>query len=299
LNVLLQNLMAVIEIDPDAGFCFGVDQVIRTAESFLRKGEKVYGLGEMVHNNQEMKRLNDLGLITITHEEIPRLKPARVLFRAHGEPPSSYVLAARHHVEVIDGTCPIVLKLQKRIGEAYRSMDHGKEQVVIFGKRDHPETIGLLGQVDGDAVVIESPAEIHLVDPKKAVRLFSQTTMDPDLFKALESKLKVHLKESMTGEFHSSCTICGQMKRRKPALSSFARKHDVILFVSGKNSSNGKLLFKFCRSLNQRTYWISGHRELDPGWFTGAGSIGISGATSTSREQLESVRDQVKKFILS
>jgi 4-hydroxy-3-methylbut-2-enyl diphosphate reductase len=291
--------MAVIEIDTDAGFCFGVDQVIRTAESFLRKGEKVYGLGEMVHNNQEMKRLNDLGLITITHEEIPRLKPEKVLFRAHGEPPSSFALAARHHVEVIDGTCPIVLKLQKRIGETYRSMDHGKEQIVIFGKRDHPETIGLLGQVNSDAVVIESPAEINLVDRKKGIRLFSQTTMDPDLFKAVESEMKATLEGTVTRTFHSDCTICGQMKKRKPALSSFARKHDVILFVSGKNSSNGKLLFEFCRSLNQRSYWISSQQELDPGWFKGARSIGISGATSTSREQLESVRNQVKKFILS
>jgi 4-hydroxy-3-methylbut-2-enyl diphosphate reductase len=291
--------MATVEIDPGAGFCFGVEQVIRTAESYLRKGQTIYGLGEMVHNNQEIKRLQNLGLKTINHADLPGMHTDRVLVRAHGEPPSTFKMAAEHRIEIIDGTCPIVLKLQKRIRDTYRAMDRTKEQLVIFGHRDHPETIGLLGQVGGDAVVISSPGEIPLVDKSKVIHLFSQTTMDPDLFRTVEKKLKNHIDEAVRPVFRSDCTICGQMKKRKPGLRSFARKHDVVVFVSGKNSSNGKMLFEFCRSLNPRSYWISSGSELDPDWFTGAGTIGISGATSTSGEQLEIVSDQVKKLISS
>ena len=291
--------MATVEIDPGAGFCFGVEQVLQTTESHLRKGEKVFGLGEMVHNREEMKRLHELGMKTITHSDLSRLKSHRVLFRAHGEPPSTYQLAANHHIEVIDGTCPIVSKLQERIRNRYISMNHQKEQIVIFGNPNHPETIGLLGQVEGNAVVVSSPGEISLVDRNRTVHLFSQTTMDPDLFREVEKELKGHLKGSSDASLRSSCTVCGQMKKRKPGLRSFALKHDVLIFVSGKNSSNGKMLFEFCRSLNSRSHWICEGGELDPAWFSGAGSVGISGATSTSREQLESVSKQVKKFIIS
>jgi 4-hydroxy-3-methylbut-2-enyl diphosphate reductase len=294
--------MAAVEIDPGAGFCFGVEQVIEMAESRLRRGETVYGLGEMVHNREEMERLHAMGLVTLTHADLAGIRPGHILFRAHGEPPASYELAATHHVEVIDGTCPIVLKLQERIRDTYRSMDHRKEQVVIFGKPGHPETIGLLGQVDGNAVVVTSPEDIERVDPGRAVHLFSQTTMDPDLFGEVEKALRHHLAAKRGGAgpaFRSSCTICAQMKKRKPGLAAFARKHDVIVFVSGKNSSNGKMLFEYCQKLNRRSHWISGPGEVEGKWFKGAGSIGISGATSTSREQLESVSNHVKKILSS
>ncbi len=289
----------VVEIDPGAGFCFGVDQIIKTAESRLKRGEPVYGLGEMVHNQGEVDRLRNQGLKTVTHEEIPGLSSGTLLFRAHGEPPSTYAVAASRPVEVIDGTCPIVLKLQEKIRKRYEAMDHRKEQLVIFGNRDHPETIGLMGQVGGDAVVISSPEEISMVDPLRGIHLFSQTTMDPDRFREVEEGLKSHLQVSESTGFRSDCTICGQMKKRKPGLSAFARQHDVIVFLSGKNSSNGKMLYGFCRSINPETHWISGPGELDPEWFRGAASVGVSGATSTSREQLETVSKAVKKLVSS
>jgi len=291
--------MVKVEVDKGAGFCFGVEQVIQTAESHLAKGETVFGLGEMVHNSREMRRLHDLGFKTIQHKDMARQKPGLVLFRAHGEPPSTYKIAAENQVTVIDGTCPIVLKLQQKIRKTYELMDHAKEQVVIFGKLEHPETIGLLGQVEGDAVVVGSPEETNLVPLDKSVHLFSQTTMDHDQFRELEEKLRDRLSVSATSELQSDCTICGQMKKRKPGLKGFAQKHDVVIFVSGKNSSNGKLLFEYCLTLNNRTYWISDKSELDMKWFEGANSIGVSGATSTSMEQLEAVSLQVKKFILS
>ena len=292
--------MVKIEIDSGAGFCFGVDQVIKTAEMHLKDGEGLYGLGEMVHNASEMHRLHALGLKTINHSELMTLKPGKVLFRAHGEPPSSYKLAEELRIEIIDGTCPIVSRLQKKIRQVYASMDKKSEQLVIFGKSDHPETIGLLGQVNGDALVISTVEDVSKVDPGKKVFLFSQTTMDPDQFREVEDRIKALHKttflEQGKEKFRSDCTICGQMKKRKPGLSSFAKKQEMILFVSGKNSSNGRMLYEFCKSVNPLTYWISNGDEIDLAWLTGIESIGISGATSTSRDQLELVLSQVKKL---
>lgn len=295
--------MIKIEIDPGAGFCFGVDEVIKTAETHLRNGEALYGLGDMVHNATEMKRLQILGLKTIDHQQLSNLGPGKVLFRAHGEPPETYITARKNGVEVIDGTCPIVARLQKKLKKAYDAMDRTREQLVIFGKPDHPETIGLMGQVNGDALVLSSVEDISLIDPQKRVWFFSQTTMDPEQFKevemALQDYLKDHSGEQAITHFRSDCTICGQMKKRKPKLSAFARKYDVMLFVSGKNSSNGKMLFEYCKSLNPVTYWISDKEEVKNEWFENCASIGISGATSTSRAQLESVQEQVRILISS
>jgi len=295
--------MKKIEIDPGAGFCFGVEEVIKTAEMQLRKGETIFGLGHMVHNAAEVKRLQELGLKTIDHQQLIGLPPGKVLFRAHGEPPETYRIAKKRGVEVIDGTCPIVAKLQQKLRKAYQNMDHDNEQMVIFGKADHPETIGLLGQVGGDALVVRTVEEVRTIDPHKKVLLFSQTTMDPESFKKVERALEEYLKKNSSDieyvHFKSDCTICGQMKKRKPGLSVFVRKYDVMLFVSGKNSSNGKMLYEYCLSLNPVTYWISGKEEVEKEWFDTCGSIGISGATSTSRAQLESVMEEVKKLIAS
>jgi len=295
--------MKKIEIDPGAGFCFGVEEVIKTAEMQLRKGETIFGLGHMVHNAAEVKRLQELGLKTIDHQQLIGLPPGKVLFRAHGEPPETYRIAKKRGVEVIDGTCPIVAKLQQKLRKAYQNMDHDNEQMVIFGKADHPETIGLLGQVGGDALVVRTVEEVRTIDPHKKVLLFSQTTMDPESFKKVERVLEEYLKKNSSDieyvHFKSDCTICGQMKKRKPGLSVFVRKYDVMLFVSGKNSSNGKMLYEYCLSLNPVTYWISGKEEVEKEWFDTCGSIGISGATSTSRAQLESVMEEVKKLIAS
>lgn len=295
--------MVKIEIDPGAGFCFGVEEVIKTAEMRLRNGEALYGLGDMVHNAAEMKRLQILGLKTIDHQQLTNLPPGKVLFRAHGEPPETYITAEQNGVEVIDGTCPIVARLQRKLKKAYDAMDHSKEQLVIFGKLDHPETIGLLGQVNGDALVLSSAEDVSAIDPDKRVWLFSQTTMDPERFKEVERALKDYLRkhsgEIKRSHFRSDCTICGQMKKRKPGLSRFARKYDVMLFVSGKNSSNGKMLYEYCKSLNPVTYWISDKEEVEKQWLEECRSIGISGATSTSRAQLESVLELVKKLTSS
>jgi 4-hydroxy-3-methylbut-2-en-1-yl diphosphate reductase len=295
--------MIKIEIDPGAGFCFGVDEVIKIAEARLQNGEVLYGLGEMVHNAEEMKRLQKLGLQTINHQQLTDLPSGKVLFRAHGEPPETYHIAAQNGVEVIDGTCPIVANLQKKLKKAYEDMDHSKDQLVIFGKPDHPETIGLLGQVNGDAIVLSSVEEVSTLKTGKRILLFSQTTMDPESYNEVEKALKGHQREGSENMedayFKSNCTICGQMKKRKPGLSRFASQYDVMLFVSGKNSSNGKMLFEYCRSLNPETHWISSKKEIDKQWFEGCRSIGISGATSTSREQLESVMKQVEKLTLS
>ncbi|MGW8315846.1 MAG: 4-hydroxy-3-methylbut-2-enyl diphosphate reductase [Bacteroidales bacterium] len=292
-----------IEVDASAGFCFGVERVIEDTASRLSEGESLYGLGEMVHNQAELKRLETMGLKTIHHSDLPSMGSRKVLFRAHGEPPSSYRLAREAGVEVIDGTCPIVVRLQKRIRERYRQMDRKNEQLVIFGKSDHPETIGLLGQVDGDAVVVSGPGDLGKIEPGKKVHLFSQTTMDPEQFSEVEKALQTRMVEEHgpegTGLFRSDCTICGQMKNRKPKLTKFAQKHDLILFVSGKNSSNGKMLFRHCIGINKNTHWISGSSEIEKEWFRGARSVGISGATSTSMGQLEQIRDEVVRILSS
>ncbi|MEN8201916.1 MAG: 4-hydroxy-3-methylbut-2-enyl diphosphate reductase [Bacteroidota bacterium] len=295
--------MIKIELDPGAGFCFGVDQVIKTAEDHLRKGEVLYGLGEMVHNSEEVSRLNKLGLLTIDHSELDAVKSGRVLFRAHGEPPATYQRAREKGIEIIDGTCPIVSRLQAKVKAAFEAMDHQTQQLVIFGKSDHPETIGLLGQVDQAARVVNSLADVPGIDPSKEVFLFSQTTMDPDQFREVEEGIIAHLNKHQVRSdrelLKSDCTICGQMKNRKPGLAEFAKSHDLILFVSGKNSSNGKMLYEFCTSVNPETHWISRGQDIDPAWFSGKEMVGISGATSTSMEQLQAVAEQVKKLILS
>jgi len=292
--------MKKIDIDPGAGFCFGVEEVIKTAEKRLRGGETLFGLGDMVHNAAEVERLQRLGLKTIDHEQFKALPSGRVLIRAHGEPPETYRIAEQNGVEVIDGTCPIVARLQKKVKKAYEEMDHAGEQLVIFGKPDHAETVGLLGQVQGDALVVTSVEDVQKIDPRKKVRLFSQTTMDPEMFREVEKAIRDHLQEGPRDPSHvmfrSDCTICGQMKKRKPGLSRFAGEHEVMLFVSGKHSSNGKMLYEYCRSINPLTYWISGKQEVRKEWFEGYERIGISGATSTSRAQLESVLEEVRKL---
>jgi 4-hydroxy-3-methylbut-2-enyl diphosphate reductase len=295
--------MMKIEIDPASGFCFGVERVIQNAEAMLRAGESLYGLGEMVHNRAEVERLQSLGLQTIQHSDLPSMRSRKVLFRAHGEPPATYQLAREHGVEVIDGTCPIVIRLQERIRIVYGQLDRMKEQLVIFGKQDHPETIGLLGQVNGDAVVVSGLEDIGKIEPGKKVYLFSQTTMDPDLYTEMENAIQSMFlsagSDESTAHFQSECSICGQMKKRKPHLAGFAQRFDLVLFVSGKNSSNGKMLFEFCRGINPSTRWISVPGDVEPEWFPGIRTVGISGATSTSHQQLEKIREQVLRLVKS
>lgn len=292
-----------IEIDPSAGVCFGVEKAIATAEENLRDGNDVYGLGEMVHNDQETGRLEQLGLKTISADDLDRIGPARVILRAHGEPPSTFRKAAANHIEIIDATCPIVTGLQKKIRKRYEELDKDREQIVIFGKQGHPETIGLMGQTNDEAVLVTDPGKTGDVDPRKKVYLYSQTTMDPDQFEVLKANLEAFAATANSEKPQSLCSICNQMKRRKPELKKFALTHDYMVFVSGKHSSNGKMLYEYCRQINPQTWWIHSPDDIDPGWFSGTtngggtGSIGISGATSTPLWQLEQVRQYLADLI--
>lgn len=279
-----------IEIDPSAGVCFGVEKAIARAEEKLREGKEVYGLGEMVHNDQETGRLAALGLKTISVADLDKIGPVPVILRAHGEPPSTYATAAAHHIELIDATCPIVTSLQQKIRNRFETLDRQKEQIVIFGKKGHPETIGLMGQTGDQAVLVTDPGKIDEVDPQKKIYLYSQTTMDPDQFDVLKKNLEALAATAAASKPESTCSICNQMKRRKPDLKKFALSHDHVVFVSGKNSSNGAMLFNYCRQFNKHSFWINSVEEIDPLWFSDEGSIGISGATSTPVWQLEMVR---------
>lgn len=287
----------LVEIDPSAGFCFGVEKAIDVAEENLKEGKKVYGLGDMVHNDKEIKRLVEKGMDTIQVDDFSSIQSGKVILRAHGEPPETYQKAAQHNIEIIDATCPIVQKLQKKIKKIYEDLDPEREQIVIYGKEGHAETIGLMGQTKGTAILVNSLSDLEKVEMGKSIYLFSQTTMDPEQFYEVEAALKQHTIADDSIQFNSECTICGQMKRRKPDLRRFALGHDVMIFVSGKKSSNGAMLYKFCKEQNPMTYWISSTEEIQDEWLQGDGSIGISGATSTPVWQLEEVQQYILKMI--
>jgi len=279
-----------VDVDRSAGFCFGVVEAIRQAEELLDAGEELYCLGQMVHNEEELKRLERKGLRYVSIGDFPHLRGRKVLIRAHGEPPETYKLAEEYGIELIDGTCPIVLKLQERIREAHESNPSG--QIVIFGKPQHPEAIGLSGQTGHRSLIAEDEKELKKIDPSGPVRLYSQTTMDTDRFE----KVKQELQTRMADPDLLKCknTICGQMKRRKPALKEFARHHDALVFVSGKNSSNGKFLFSVAKEQNPRSHFISGKEEIDRSWFDEADTIGVSGATSTPQWLLEEIAEEIR-----
>ncbi len=287
----------IVEIDSTAGFCFGVEKAIDVAEENLKEGKTVYGLGDMVHNDNEIRRLVKKGLQTIQVEDFAKVSSGKVILRAHGEPPETYKKADEHNIEIIDATCPIVHKLQQKIKKIYENMDPATEQIVIYGKEGHAETIGLMGQTKGTAILVNSLEDLDKVDKEKSICLFSQTTMDPEQFNEIEAALQEQIGKKKSITFNSECTICGQMKRRKPDLKKFAMGHDVMFFVSGKKSSNGAMLYKFCKEQNPMTYWISSIEEIETEWLKGEGSIGISGATSTPVWQLEEVQQYILKMI--
>lgn len=280
-----------VEIDNDSGFCFGVTRAIRMAEEKLRLAGSLYCLGDIVHNSDEVERLRSQGLQTISHEQMASLRGVTVLLRAHGEPPSTYELARRNNIEIIDATCPVVLKLQQRIKSAYDSPS--RPQIVIYGKPGHAEVNGLLGQTDGNAKVVETEADLNSVDPMRPTFLYSQTTKSLDGLRHIRKKLAERMNPSV--EFSSFDTICRSVAHRVEKLREFARTHDVIIFVAGRKSSNGHFLYEECKAENPLTHFISTAAEFRPELVGGATSIGICGATSTPRWLMEQVRDIIEK----
>ena len=259
--------------------------------SALRGSGKLYCLGDIVHNSDEVERLRRLGLETISHEQMAELRNVKVLLRAHGEPPSTYEVARRNGIEIIDATCPVVLRLQQRIKAAYDAP--GQPQIVIYGKHGHAEVNGLLGQTNGNARVVETPADLDAVDPSRPTLLYSQTTKSLDGLRQISDHLARKMNPGV--EFSSFDTICRSVANRVDKLREFARAHDVIVFVAGRKSSNGHFLYERCRSENPRTIFISSAAELDPALLEGAASIGICGATSTPRWLMEQVRDIINE----
>lgn len=280
-----------VEIDNDSGFCFGVVTAIRKAEEELQKSGTLYCLGDIVHNSDEVQRLSSKGLKIITHSEMEKLHGVKVLLRAHGEPPSTYELARRNGIEIIDATCPVVLRLQQRIKDTFSTPAGQRPQIVIYGKNGHAEVNGLVGQTAGEAIVIESADDLDRIDFSRDVALYSQTTKSLEGFRHITEEIRRRLRPGCRLE--SFDTICRQVANRVEKLQRFARAHDVVLFVAGKKSSNGKVLYANCLEVNPSTYLISNPSELDRQWLAGAESVGICGATSTPRWLMEQVKNSI------
>jgi 4-hydroxy-3-methylbut-2-enyl diphosphate reductase len=281
--------MLQIEIDNGSGFCFGVTTAIQKAEEELSKGTTLYCLGDIVHNGMECDRLRQLGLITINHEQLEQLHDAKVLLRAHGEPPETYELARRNNIEIIDATCPVVLQLQKRIKTQYDA--NPEAQIVIFGKNGHAEVLGLVGQTQRRAIVIETFEDVKKLDFDRDIYLYSQTTKSLDEFHRIIAYIQEHI--APTAVFRSFDTICRQVANRMPNISQFATRHDLILFVCGRKSSNGKVLFNECVRINPNSHLIEGPEEIQDEWLSGIDTIGICGATSTPKWLMEQCRDAI------
>ena len=283
-----------IVIDDNSGFCFGVVRAIGEAEASLGRCGEVYSRGDIVHNRVEVQRLETLGLRSVTHDDMESLAGRTLLIRAHGEPPRTYRRAEELGIAVIDATCPVVARLQRRVREAYAYMSSVGGRVVLLGKRGHAEVIGLTGQVNDDVTVVESIADIEALDFSRPMHLLSQTTQSIELFNSLAEIIRSRMAEGV--EFIVTDTICRRVAGREPLLAEFARSVDVVLFVCGKKSSNGKVLSEVCRAANARCHNIEEASEIEPEWFEGVESIGICGATSTPRWLMEDVAESVRKM---
>jgi len=283
-----------VEIDKDSGFCFGVVNAIKHAEEELQQKGELACLGDIVHNSQEVERLKTKGLKTIDHEELKLMKSTKVLLRAHGEPPSTYQIAKENNIRIIDATCPVVIQLQKKIYKEYSASDPEKLQTVIYGKIGHAEVNGLVGQTSGNAIVIEKIDDLDKLDFNKDICLFSQTTMSLDSFQEIVKQIEKRINPSVTFRYFD--TICRRVANRMPQIKLFAGKHDLILFVAGKKSSNGKVLFEECKKANPNTYLISDPQEINSEWLKNVQSVGVCGATSTPKWLMESVAETVQSI---
>lgn len=280
-----------IEIDAASGFCFGVTTAIRKAEEELAQAGSLCCLGDIVHNGSECERLHQAGLQTITHDDLLKLpQGTKVLLRAHGEPPATYATAANRGICIIDATCPVVLQLQRRIKKVYS--ENPRPQIVIYGKRGHAEVLGLVGQTNGEAVVIESSDEAAQLDFTRPIALFSQTTKPLEGFRQVVDYITQHM--SQPSDFRYFDTICRQVANRLPNICSFAARHDVVVFVCGLKSSNGRVLHEACRKVNAHTYLVDTPEAINANWFTNAKSVGICGATSTPKWLMEKCAEKIK-----
>ncbi len=291
-----------IEIDNNSGFCFGVVNAIQLAEKELKKSDTLYCLGDIVHNSAEVERLKLKGLITVNHEQFKNLKNCKVLLRAHGEPPETYKIAKRNNIQLIDASCPVVLKLQNNIKLGFDDFLRKGGQVVIYGKDGHAEVNGLVGQTNGKAIVIGGLNDLDKIDYSKPVNLFSQTTKSIEGFYEVQKEIKNRMIANRGTEdvdFIINDTICRQVSHRQPQLRNFVKKHDVVIFVSGKKSSNGRMLFQVCQAENPNTYFVSEQSELEQDWFDNAASVGVCGATSTPRWLMEKVALEINKIAKS
>jgi 4-hydroxy-3-methylbut-2-enyl diphosphate reductase len=287
-----------IEIDQESGFCFGVVRVIEIAEKILKEERKLYCLGDIVHNSREVDRLKEKGLKIIDYQEFKHLKNCKILIRAHGEPPETYQIAEKNNIELIDGTCPVVLKLQERITEKYEKLKPENGQIVIYGKKGHAEVRGLNGHADNTAIIVESMEDLKKIDVSRPLHLFAQTTKSREGYQNIFERIKEMYQTAANKEIYLHCTnsICAQVSRRTPKIREFCKNHDVIVFVSGRKSSNGKILFEECKKVNHRSHFVSDEDEIKDSWFINAKSIGICGATSTPKWLMEKIAEIVKKI---
>jgi 4-hydroxy-3-methylbut-2-enyl diphosphate reductase len=286
--------MITVEIDQSSGFCFGVVNTIQNAEKELTEDNELYCLGDIVHNSQEVARLEKKGLRTINHEQLESMRDKRVLLRAHGEPPSTYKTAGKNAIRIIDATCPVVLKLQRKILKCYQNIDGNNSQIVIFGKMGHAEVNGLVGQTDGKAVVIETKSDLNSLDFHKNIYLFSQTTMSVNDFREIVAEIQSRVKNNIIFKYFD--TICRQVANRIPNICKFAARHDLILFVAGEKSSNGKVLLNECMKANVNTHLIGSPEDINFDWLKGVGSVGICGATSTPKWLMEDVAKKIESL---
>ncbi|MCH8904731.1 MAG: 4-hydroxy-3-methylbut-2-enyl diphosphate reductase [Bacteroidetes bacterium] len=289
-----------ITIDENSGFCFGVVYAIQMAEDELDQNHELYCLGDIVHNDKEVERLTKKGLKTIDHDDFRKLRDCKVLIRAHGEPPETYQIALKNNIELIDASCPVVLKLQNRVRHAYDKFSpESGGQIVIYGKPGHAEVNALMGQTGGKGIIITTVEDLDKIDFTKPVTLFSQTTKSTANFYKLRTMIEERMEAVGNEDFTANDTICRQVSNRDVQLRTFALQHDVVIFVSGKKSSNGKVLYEVCNSINPNSYFVTDDQELNQSWFKNADSVGICGATSTPLWLMEDVAKQIGTFPLS
>ena len=281
-----------IEIDNSSGFCFGVTTAINKAEEELKKHNELYCLGDIVHNAMEVQRLHQAGLQTINHQQLAKLKNTNILLRAHGEPPSTYQIAQQNNINIIDATCPVVLQLQKRIRQQY--LDNPNAQIVIFGKTGHAEVLGLVGQTQGKAIVVENINDVKKLNFTHDIYLYSQTTKSLEEFQQIIQYIQQHILPP--AQFKSFDTICRQVANRISNIQNFARKHSLIIFVCGRKSSNGKVLFHQCRKVNPNAHLIEKPEEIQPQWLKNIQTIGICGATSTPKWLMQQCKEYIESL---